>query len=141
MEAFKHLSINFVIGMLPKILVINLVYLVSTEDDSTLRTKYGNNKRDFNEIAPCDSQIYCVGGNGTLLHTIQMSRLYNDSKTFVDKPLKYEPNHTIRNFELFMKVSIIHYFHLFIIALCGYYDDLFIIICEHLSKLFQITPF
>jgi len=36
----------------------------------------------------CSHPIYCTG---SLLHTIQTSRLYNDSKTFVDKPTRLPP--------------------------------------------------
>ncbi|PVU96954.1 hypothetical protein BB561_000869 [Smittium simulii] len=32
---------------------------------------------------PCDSQIFC---HGNLLHTVQMSGIFDDDKTFVDKP-------------------------------------------------------
>ena len=60
---------------------------------------------DTRKTPPCDSPIYCIGGPGTLLHTVQMAKIYNDSKTFVDKPLKQGPNHTLTNFELFMQVT------------------------------------
>ena len=36
-------------------------------------------------ISKCDSKIYCTG---KLLHAIQMSFVFNDSKTFVDMPSK-----------------------------------------------------
>ena len=36
---------------------------------------------------------------GPLLRTIQMSSLYKDSKTFVDKKLKYPAGKIIKNFE------------------------------------------
>ena len=36
---------------------------------------------------------------GPLLRTIQMSALYKDSKTFVDKKLKYPAGKIIKNFE------------------------------------------
>ena len=59
---------------------------------------------------PCDSEIYCKGGEGTLLHTVQMAKIYeNDtsksdksSKTFVDQPIKTSVEEVLRNFELFM---------------------------------------
>ncbi|KAJ1732194.1 hypothetical protein LPJ61_002165 [Coemansia biformis] len=35
--------------------------------------------------APCDSQIYC---QGELLHTVQMARLFDDNKEFVDRPTR-----------------------------------------------------
>jgi len=49
---------------------------------------------------PCDSNVYCYG---KLLHTVQIARPFRDSKTFVDRPLKYEPETILANFELFMK--------------------------------------
>ncbi|XP_069985201.1 trehalase isoform X2 [Penaeus vannamei] len=45
---------------------------------------------------PCDSEIYC---HGNLLHTVQMARLFNDSKHFVDMSLKASPNDTLRAFQ------------------------------------------
>lgn len=45
---------------------------------------------------PCDSEIYCYGN---LLHTVQMARLFNDSKHFVDMSLKASPNDTLRAFQ------------------------------------------
>nr|QWX20096.1 trehalase 2 [Henosepilachna vigintioctopunctata] len=48
---------------------------------------------------PCFSEIYC---HGRLLHTIQMARIYEDSKTFVDMKLKNPPNETLINFDKFM---------------------------------------
>ena len=36
---------------------------------------------------------------GPLLEAVQMARIYPDSKTFVDKKLKYPPNKIIKNFE------------------------------------------
>lgn len=42
------------------------------------------------------SEIYC---HGNLLHTVQMARLFNDSKHFVDMSLKASPNDTLRAFQ------------------------------------------
>ncbi|CAB4063124.1 TREH [Lepeophtheirus salmonis] len=42
----------------------------------------------YDESPVCDSPIYC---HGELLRTIQMSGLFKDSKTFVDKKLKNAP--------------------------------------------------
>ena len=55
------------------------------------------------------SEIYCKGGEGSLLHTVQMAtpRLYKDSKTFVDKPLKTSPDDVLKNFDELMKVCSI----------------------------------
>ncbi|XP_066158473.1 trehalase-like isoform X1 [Euwallacea fornicatus] len=48
---------------------------------------------------PCFSDIYC---HGRLLDTIQMAKIYEDSKTFVDMKMKYSPNETMAKFDLFM---------------------------------------
>uniref|UniRef100_A0AB38ZE60 Trehalase n=1 Tax=Ectomocoris sp. TaxID=3104572 RepID=A0AB38ZE60_9HEMI len=48
------------------------------------------------EIPPsCESHIYC---EGDLLHQVQMSGLYKDSKTFVDKSLLTDPITIIEDF-------------------------------------------
>nr|CAD7452624.1 unnamed protein product [Timema tahoe] len=44
---------------------------------------------------PCDSEIYCYGD---LLHTVQMSEIYSDSKTFVDMKQKNSTTETLRRF-------------------------------------------
>lgn len=49
---------------------------------------------------PCHSDIYC---HGRLLDTIQSSKIYEDSKTFVDMKLKYPPNITLQKFDKFME--------------------------------------
>ena len=43
--------------------------------------------------------IYFFFFTGPLLEAVQMARIYPDSKTFVDKKLKYPPNKIIKNFE------------------------------------------
>lgn len=43
------------------------------------------------------SEIFCYGD---LLHTVQMARINNDSKTFVDMKLKASPNITLNNFQV-----------------------------------------
>ncbi|KAJ8983512.1 hypothetical protein NQ317_012003 [Molorchus minor] len=48
----------------------------------------------------CFSDIYC---HGPLLDTIQMAKIYEDSKTFVDMKMKYSPNETMKLFNNFMK--------------------------------------
>ncbi|XP_069189020.1 trehalase isoform X2 [Procambarus clarkii] len=48
---------------------------------------------------PCDSEIYC---HGELLKTVQMARLYNDSKYFVDMTLKFPPTEVLTAFEVLM---------------------------------------
>ncbi|XP_057346610.1 trehalase [Manis pentadactyla] len=44
---------------------------------------------------PCDSQIYC---HGELLHQVQMAKLYQDDKQFVDMPLSSAPDQVLRYF-------------------------------------------
>lgn len=62
---------------------------------------------------PCDtpnSEIYCKGGEGSLLHTVQLAKIYeNDttrpdksSKTFVDQPIKTTVSEVLSNFKTFM---------------------------------------
>lgn len=48
------------------------------------------------------SQVYCYG---ELLHTVQMSHLFEDSKTFTDMKMKLPPEQTIANFHSFMKMN------------------------------------
>jgi len=54
---------------------------------------------------PCDSRVYCLGGPGTLLHTVQMARIYPDSKTFVDMPVKESEETVLENFRQLMNSS------------------------------------
>ncbi|PNF19664.1 Trehalase [Cryptotermes secundus] len=48
---------------------------------------------------PCNSNIYCYGD---LLHTVQMKRIYHDSKTFVDMKMKQPSNETLESFRELM---------------------------------------
>ena len=48
------------------------------------------------------SEIYC---HGPLLHTIQTAELYSDSKTFVDKKLRFPPQQVLSSFEKLMNES------------------------------------
>ena len=50
----------------------------------------------------CDSKIYC---QGDLLHTIQMAKPFEDSKTFVDMKLKHDGKTTLHNFAVFITNS------------------------------------
>ncbi|XP_014481857.1 PREDICTED: trehalase-like [Dinoponera quadriceps] len=50
----------------------------------------------------CDSKVYC---EGPLLHTVQLSGIFNDSKTFVDRYQLHEPDVTIDNFNALMKAT------------------------------------
>ncbi|CAG7834101.1 unnamed protein product [Allacma fusca] len=49
---------------------------------------------------PCENDIYCYGD---IIHTVAQSGIYTDSKTFVDKPLKYEPNIVKTNYDFMIK--------------------------------------
>ena len=54
-------------------------------------------------IPPCDHPIYC---QGELLDTIQMSSIFNDSKTFVDMPSKFHPDLILEKFKNLSNFSI-----------------------------------
>lgn len=43
----------------------------------------------------CDSPVYC---HGPLLHTVQMAKIFNDSKTFVDLKIKTSEEQVLQNF-------------------------------------------
>lgn len=45
---------------------------------------------------PCESQIYC---HGELLHQVQMAKLYQDDKQFVDMPLASAPEQVLQRFK------------------------------------------
>ena len=47
----------------------------------------------------CERPVYC---DSDLLHHVQMARLYNDSKTFVDMQMKYDENKTLNDFEILL---------------------------------------
>ncbi|XP_011908382.1 PREDICTED: trehalase isoform X2 [Cercocebus atys] len=44
---------------------------------------------------PCESEIYC---HGELLHQVQMAKLYQDDKQFVDMPLSIAPEQVLQTF-------------------------------------------
>ena len=46
--------------------------------------------------SPC-SEVYCYG---PLLETVQRADLYSDSKTFVDKPMRFDPAEVLNAFNL-----------------------------------------
>ncbi|CAG9584378.1 unnamed protein product [Danaus chrysippus] len=48
----------------------------------------------------CNSSIYCTG---ELLHTVQLARIFPDSKTFVDLKLQRTENETLNDFAKLMK--------------------------------------
>ena len=47
--------------------------------------------------SPHCSEVYCYG---PLLETVQGADLYNDSKTFVDKPMRFDPAEVLNAFSL-----------------------------------------
>jgi alpha,alpha-trehalase len=47
------------------------------------------------DSSACQSQIYC---EGPILHAVQMADIFNDSKVFVDLPLKFPPDIVLSNF-------------------------------------------
>lgn len=70
-----------------------LVFSVTEENDE-------NAKMHSDKFTPpCPSEIYCYG---PLLHTVQMSGIYSDSKTFVDMKMLTTPEETLSKFETFM---------------------------------------
>lgn len=53
-----------------------------------------------NALPPsCSSKVYC---QGSLLHTVQISRIFKDSKTFVDLRMIKSENETLENFDVLM---------------------------------------
>ena len=58
------------------------------------------------EDSPCFSEIYCEAETtDSLLHVVQMAKIYKDSKTFVDKALKSSPEDVLQNFNQLMQVG------------------------------------
>lgn len=53
-----------------------------------------------NIIQSCQSPVYC---QGKLLDTIQMARIFNDSKSFVDMRMKYSQADILRRFDDMMR--------------------------------------
>ncbi|XP_044253279.1 trehalase-like [Tribolium madens] len=50
------------------------------------------------DLPSCDSKVYC---QGNLLHTVQMAKIFNDSKTFVDMKMVNDEKTTLANFDKF----------------------------------------
>ena len=46
----------------------------------------------------CDHPIYCEDGDDTILHTIQMAKIFHDGKTFVDMPMRFAADEIKKNF-------------------------------------------
>ena len=51
-------------------------------------------------LPPCDSEIW---GHGPLLDSVMRARVFEDSKTFVDKKLRHSPGKIIKRFEELIK--------------------------------------
>ena len=48
-------------------------------------------------------KVYCQGGAGSLLHTVQMQSIFTDSKTFVDMKMNFKPEVVLENWDQFMR--------------------------------------
>ncbi|KAL1447088.1 hypothetical protein WDU94_005425 [Cyamophila willieti] len=56
-----------------------------------------SNLRLFEDLPPiCESQIYC---QGELLKDVQLARIFEDSKTFVDKKLKFPEREILQRYQ------------------------------------------
>ena len=129
MSSSKYILQNISTKCLYGILLVQLRCLISTKKDNVFAFEYPHNQQDLNENPPCEHPIYCIGGPGTILHTVQMENVYNDSKTFVDKPLKHDPTQTIENFRVFMRVNIIF------LSKLNYVCALLILFCTHFPRI------
>ena len=47
---------------------------------------------------PCDHEIFCKPDEG-VLHEIQLAKIFEDSKTFVDMPMKFNKEKIVNNFK------------------------------------------
>lgn len=54
----------------------------------------------FSIVPACNSSIYCTGD---LLHKVQLARIFQDSKTFVDLKLRRNENETLADFARLME--------------------------------------
>lgn len=67
---------------------------------------FGLSQEDHSELPKtCGSPVYCYG---SLLRTIQFSRIFNDCKKFVDLKMKYNVDTTLHNFDKLMNVTNNH---------------------------------
>jgi Trehalase len=75
------------------------LFLFSLFKDLTLTVILLQNvRRFFFSFSDC-SEIFC---HGRLIHAVQMSQIFNDSKTFVDMKLKTNPERTLILFDEFI---------------------------------------
>lgn len=108
MIALKSLKLRALVSWCCQAIIAILVWLVYTKPISTQGNTYDQSHNNVTGSLPCNSPIYCIGGPGTLLHAVQMSNIYNDSKEFVDKPMKHDENTTLNSFKTLMKVFLIN---------------------------------
>ena len=107
MIALKSLKSRDLVSWCCQIIITILVCLLYTKPSSTQGNTHDQIYNNVTGSLPCNSPIYCIGGPGTLLHAVQMSNIYNDSKEFVDKPMKHDENTTLNSFKTFMKVFLL----------------------------------
>ena len=106
MTALTSLKLRALLNWACQVIITILVCLVYAKPISTEGNTYDQGYNNVTGSLPCHSPIYCIGGPGTLLHTVQMSKIYNDSKELVDKPMKHDENTTLNNFRTLMKVFL-----------------------------------
>ena len=106
MTALKSLKLRALLNWVCQVIITILVFLVYAKPISTEGNTYDQGYNNVTGSLPCHSPIYCIGGSGTLLHTVQMSNIYKDSKEFVDKPMKHDENTTLNSFKTLMKVFL-----------------------------------
>ena len=65
---------------------------------------------------PCDHQVFCNPGEEGILHTVQMSGLFNDSKTFVDMQMNYDTETVQSNFDKLPDKNDVSFYLDFVVA-------------------------
>ncbi|EDW01419.1 GH21428 [Drosophila grimshawi] len=100
MSKLNGLNLLIILGFcclaaLPQVRSKNLNEFISDSDNVIVKTDANDEIYDFPSC-----QIYC---HGPLLHTVQMAKLFQDSKTFVDMKLKFAPEKTMEDFEAMME--------------------------------------
>ncbi|KRG00297.1 uncharacterized protein Dwil_GK23271, isoform C [Drosophila willistoni] len=88
-------KMKLIFGLLSSLLIV-LNVCQARSPDALNRNAIAKDVEQFN-FESC--QIYCYGN---LLHTIQMAKLYDDSKTFVDMKLIQSPAKTLEEFDALM---------------------------------------
>ncbi|XP_051173858.1 trehalase isoform X1 [Leptopilina boulardi] len=83
-RGFVTLLVQITIGILT---ILQILFVTAGQDTNSEKP------------LPCPSEIYC---HGDLLHTVQMAKIFKDSKTFVDMKMKYSPNKTMSLFRELM---------------------------------------